>query len=121
MDWYGADGDVGGVNLHEVVETDAFGNAATYTPADGGPTEQITGTLEQSSQRLDELLPELGMSLAAQVFRVRRAVKRESDFPRSTDTDSMFFGRLDVAGTEYDITAVVEDQSYVYLALATAV
>lgn len=122
-EWFNEFGDVqigGGRTLHETVEGE-FGNTAVYVSTTGAPPENIRVTLEQSTQRPDEILPELAMSLAGQVLRVRRAVKREADFPRSTDRDSMFFGHLVVAGTSYDITAVSEDQSFVYLTLAISV
>lgn len=97
-----------------------MGIVAVFTPPDGGQPATIRGTLQQATERPDELDETLAMMLIDQVFRIRRAVRKATDFPRSTDINSTSYGRLKVAGKSYGVVSVVDDASFVYLHLATA-
>ena len=113
-DWFDTNGNAFG--LHAEIEA-AFGNDATYSPADGSPDRTLRGVLEQSDIDIDELTERNGYIQTEQNFRLRRAKHDISEFPRRPGQND--FGLLTTASTTWGVVGVSSDgASFVRLHLS---
>lgn len=104
-DWYDSDGQVhqtGLLSLQGIVEG-VQGTDATYTPI-SGPSVAVRGIKKSRRQTLEDISEMVGRVDGALRFKMQRRDHPVTKFP--ADPAGNTYGRLSVAGQEFDIIGV---------------